>query len=184
VPPSSALPCAPALPCVGARSSRAHAARGLTAAFRPARSSHARDDQRRARCLPFDALRHSYRARPLPVVRVLTPDARTSLFFTPPRHPALFTPSHKEIMNTQLMQDRRNPAVTTQVVTRVVRRSRPPNPLDRLALRIGLALIIWGRRGTTEPDRAHVIRRRAGSIAREAREREYQRSWFLIGPRQ
>jgi hypothetical protein len=64
-----------------------------------------------------------------------------------------------------------------------IRRSRPPNPLDRIALHLGVALIIWSRRGRIQPDRAELIRRHGVRVARERRESEYQRSLWLTAHR-
>jgi len=98
-------------------------------------------------------------------------------------------------MNTQLTDDRRYSTVAPQTASSVQarsavhirsasdRRSRPPNPLDRLALRIGIALIIWGRRGTAQPSRSELARRYESRISRENRERDAQQRWTLVGPR-
>lgn len=83
-------------------------------------------------------------------------------------------------MNTQLTEDRRTPTVSSSTAVRVIRRSRPPNVLERLALRLGVALIIWGRgRSRSTPDRAELIRRHETQLARERREREYQLNGHL-----
>jgi len=86
-------------------------------------------------------------------------------------------------MNTQLTRDRRYQTVAPQIASTAIRRSRPPNPLDRLALHVGVALIIWGRRGNSQPDRSELIRRHKARTAREDRERDYQRTWLLAVPR-
>ena len=83
-------------------------------------------------------------------------------------------------MNTQLVENRRTPTVTSSPAVRVIRRSRPPNVLERIALRLGLALIIWGRgRSRFAPDRAELIRRHETRLARERRERQFQSDWQL-----
>jgi hypothetical protein len=54
-----------------------------------------------------------------------------------------------------------------------------PTLLERLALRIGIALIIWGRRSKGDSDRSEAIRRYTMRTARETREREYHLEWAL-----
>ncbi|QDZ15960.1 hypothetical protein [Humibacter ginsenosidimutans] len=60
--------------------------------------------------------------------------------------------------------------------------SHPPSHLDRLAMRVGLALIIWSRHDGAP---AHVTDESARSAAgrnREAREREArERAWLHLG---
>ncbi len=90
-------------------------------------------------------------------------------------------------MNTQLVEapvasttvERQSPArpVPSQVL-------HPPNTLERVALRVGIALIVWGRRRARfGPTRDQLVRRRATISARERFEREHERRWHLEGPR-
>jgi hypothetical protein len=88
-------------------------------------------------------------------------------------------------MNTQLTEDRRTATVSSQMADVGLKQPRPPSSrppsirppgprptlLERLALRIGMALIIWGRRSKGEPDRSEAIRRYTMRTARERRER-------------
>jgi hypothetical protein len=102
------------------------------------------------------------------------------------------------IMNTQLTEDRRIAEVSSQLADVGLKQPRPPSTrppsmrpviarpastrptlLERLALRIGIALIIWGRRSKGDSDRSEAIRRYTMRIARETREREYHLEWAL-----
>lgn len=90
-------------------------------------------------------------------------------------------------MNTQLTDDRRVSTLASLDTRAGLRRTHPPSPpptpLERLALRIGITLIIWGRRGKLQADRSELTRRYEARAAREKREREYQQSWMLAVPR-
>jgi hypothetical protein len=95
-------------------------------------------------------------------------------------------------MNTQLTEDRRISAVSSQRADAGLKRPRPPSStspgsrptlLERVALRIGVALIIWGRRSKAMPDRSEALRRYEAQTARDERERHYQQGWLLVGPR-
>jgi hypothetical protein len=92
------------------------------------------------------------------------------------------------IMNTQLTEDRRIAEVSSQLADVGLKQPRPPSTrppsmrptlLERLALRIGIALIIWGRRSKGDSDRSEAIRRYTMRTARETREREYHLEWAL-----
>ena len=55
-------------------------------------------------------------------------------------------------MNTETIVKPR--AVATGAVSSWSRDSHPPSPLDRIAMRVGLALLLWGRhRHRARPDR-------------------------------
>ncbi|PZE67576.1 MULTISPECIES: hypothetical protein [unclassified Curtobacterium] len=61
-----------------------------------------------------------------------------------------------------------------------IRAPRPVSLPDRLALRLGLALIVWSRRTRRQPhevDPAAVLRRQREHEARLAREAE----WLILG---
>lgn len=60
---------------------------------------------------------------------------------------------------------------------------RPVRPLDRLALRVGLALITWGRRTTrSRISRERLVRRHELLLLREQRERHALREALLTLP--
>jgi hypothetical protein len=95
-------------------------------------------------------------------------------------------------MNTQLTDDRRIPTVSSRTADVGLTRPRLPSSpstrsrptlLERVALRVGIALIIWGRRSKAAPDRSEACRRYEAQAARHERERHYQEEWALVGPR-
>ena len=60
------------------------------------------------------------------------------------------------------------------------RPAHPPSPLERAALRLGLALIVWSRRSYRPgPDREELIRRHRNGVARREREDRQLRSRLL-----
>lgn len=76
-------------------------------------------------------------------------------------------------MSTQTLEKKRES--TTEVVTSWSRDSHPPSPLDRLAMRVGLALILWSRhddRARLGRDDARELLARRNSIERERQARE------------
>ncbi|GAB3610703.1 MULTISPECIES: hypothetical protein [Humibacter] len=81
-------------------------------------------------------------------------------------------------MSTQTLDQQR--ASTTEAIASLRQNSHPPSPLDRLAMRVGLALVLWSRREHRErPSRDaewELIARR-NRLERERREREV--SWLL-----
>ncbi|MEO7006198.1 MAG: hypothetical protein ABI255_02535 [Microbacteriaceae bacterium] len=86
-------------------------------------------------------------------------------------------------MNTELTQTQRRSPVTSAAST-ANRRSRAPNFLERLALLVGIALIIWGhRRSTVRNGREALIRRHQVRTERDARESAYRRRLSLPWPR-
>jgi hypothetical protein len=86
-------------------------------------------------------------------------------------------------MNPKLTEAQRRPPVTSAEST-ALSHSRPPNPLERIALRVGIALIIWSRRQSkANARRNELIRRHQARAARDAREREYRRRLLLTWPR-
>lgn len=62
---------------------------------------------------------------------------------------------------------------------------RPPRRrvtlVHRIALRIGVALIVWGRAGRPQPDWSQIALQNAEREARAQRERDAQRRWALMG---
>ncbi|WP_243064780.1 hypothetical protein [Humibacter sp. RRB41] len=81
-------------------------------------------------------------------------------------------------MNTQTLDTRTSTTVERAAETQG-RSSHPPSPLDRLAMRVGLALVLWSRREHRAPSREEVDRSRAvrlNTVERErlARERAWQ----------
>lgn len=93
-------------------------------------------------------------------------------------------------MNTQTLETRRDSntgngtdgvaAVTAASAARASQRTRaahPPSLLERAALRLGLALIVWSRRShRPAPDREELIRRHRNGVARRQREDRQLRS--------
>jgi len=72
------------------------------------------------------------------------------------------------------------PHVAHSATSAVHRTAHPPSPLDRFALRIGVALIIWGRRSYRPgASRSELIRRHVNRVALQQREREDQRRHAL-----
>lgn len=79
-------------------------------------------------------------------------------------------------MNSTLTHPRQQhppSTVTSPLQQRVVRRV---GLLDRLALRVGLALVVWSRRPLTAPTREERSRRLEQQLDRLARERSYERT--------
>lgn len=72
-----------------------------------------------------------------------------------------------------------SPSPTT---TTGLRRTRPVGLIDRLALRLGVALVAWSRRPRVLDDRAARARRVQSQRATERRERTMQRSALLLLP--
>lgn len=85
-------------------------------------------------------------------------------------------------MNAQLLERSRSSQATPETQAAVRHRSaHPPNLLDRVALRAGLALIVWSRRSVRPaPDREDLARSRAARVAREQRERGYESRHALV----
>lgn len=80
-------------------------------------------------------------------------------------------------MNSQLLEHSSSSHAATESQADLARRpAHPPSSLDRIALRIGLALIVWSRRSAKPaPEREELARAHAVQRAREQREREYER---------
>ncbi|HEY5222980.1 MAG TPA: hypothetical protein VIJ18_08070 [Microbacteriaceae bacterium] len=90
-------------------------------------------------------------------------------------------------MNTQLLEAPvASSAIEQQSAARPVPSTalHPPNTLERVALRVGIALIVWGRRRTRiGPTRDELARRYATLMARGRFERAQEHRWYIEGPR-
>ncbi|GAB3396402.1 hypothetical protein GCM10027568_30420 [Humibacter soli] len=81
-------------------------------------------------------------------------------------------------MNTQTLETLSS-ATTEPRAERQTRNSHPPSPLDRLAMRAGLALILWSRReerARRTLDRELTSQRNSAERDRLAREHTWQTS--------
>jgi hypothetical protein len=85
-------------------------------------------------------------------------------------------------MNT-LTEHRQPPPPTIAPATRPATETRKVTTLDRIALRIGLALIVWSRRHARHiSDREQHSQKADHHQAREAREHEARRQAHLTFP--
>ena len=88
-------------------------------------------------------------------------------------------------MNTQLLLEREHeqPTTTGATTTHQARYERRASPLDRLALRLGLALLLWSRRTLRRLAAEEVQRRRrlAMELHRDLEQADTTRS--LLAPR-
>lgn len=91
-------------------------------------------------------------------------------------------------MNTQLLEARPSPdhPVQNSVATHPssARLTVSHSAADRLALRLGMALLIWGRRNVDRVDsRARAVEHARNEQSRIGRERAAQRDLLLSAPR-
>lgn len=86
-------------------------------------------------------------------------------------------------MSTQLLLEREHEQRTTTSTTQQARHERRASPLDRLALRLGLALLLWSRRTLRRLAAEEVTRRRLleAQLRRELEQADTTRS--LLAPR-
>ncbi|GAB3808697.1 hypothetical protein GCM10028798_35120 [Humibacter antri] len=76
-------------------------------------------------------------------------------------------------MSTQTLDQQR--ASTTEAIASLRRNSHPPSPMDRLAMRVGLALVLWSRRehrARRSRDAEWALAVQRNRLERERRERE------------
>lgn len=81
-------------------------------------------------------------------------------------------------MSTQTLDQQR--ASTTEAIASLRRNTHPPSTLDRLAMRVGLALVLWSRhesRARPSRDAEWELAARQNRLDRERREREV--SWLV-----
>ena len=80
-------------------------------------------------------------------------------------------------MNTQTLSSRESTAGLLPAASHRPT-SHPPSPLDRLAMRVGLALILWSRREHRTRSRAELDRARHARLHTLERERlARERAW-------
>jgi len=90
-------------------------------------------------------------------------------------------------MSPTLLEAEHSPELTTahppHSDSATTRRAQPVRLLDRLALRLGLALIVWSRRTAPRLDREALARRRELLVQLERERRDAERRRLLLAPR-
>lgn len=87
-------------------------------------------------------------------------------------------------MHTSTLHSHRDRASSSSELGRLAttqRAARPPSAIDRVALHLGMALIIWGRRSYhAGPSREELALRHENLVARQRREDHSLRRHLLI----
>jgi len=87
-------------------------------------------------------------------------------------------------ITTRAENTAQHPPSPASIPTQPRREARRVGLIDRIALRVGVALVVWSRRARVLDDRAYRARRRQQTRAIEHRELQWQRlALQLLPPR-